>query len=752
MQPDFFNIDISPDGGEKRIDGSRKKERSFHGGDSESNDSAGKASFAETLQEAAGSTGGVTENAPRRLKPHGRQSLQKTADAATPGRGLRKQSLETDGETAAAQTPFPVNVAQVLRNTPLAPFMASTTENATEGDGESATDMQAHGDVKAGFRHSSAPTFKGAADDRRPRRDAKTLLPIGAPGKTSVGATVDAGTASDEGRKVVSGSERVNREDRRTTHSAGSQWRQGRYAATAGAIDASVNPDGDNDVRVDGRKEKISPATNKERNAAGIERAAHSEPRTGVGRRNMNMMNIVSDGSDAAHLDRADAGAANAATGSPGAMRRHDAKAHHITRAADNAANGNAEHAARGAADTARSANVNESAGHAARSATPDTAGNIVSNTAPGAHADESVTKVARADDSATKVAREDHGGADGTRTKMVAATKTGSPRWAAIPAAASAPSAPAGNEDRDFGTTLRTSRSHRLSVPRMTRRQSGSENIDSFKAAGMPSLNSGTGSVSPMRMRSANLVNERAPLAAVEDSAPRRITEKPSAGIGRTSTAAQGRAQQNEYGNGQPQTVPTNAADADAVSPSRDTLAGADRTMATFGGARTEVAIHHAAAPAETGSQRAVPAEVMQQIAGKAVFMAKNGQESVSIQLNPASLGHIRLKVTTEDRQVMVRMLVENHKTRDLLEHNLGQLRVDLAHQGLTVHRMDLDLLPSNTAFGQTGDQAARDGGSQFSGRHQSEQQAAKDTADDDVPPVAWDLDKNNTLVGVFA
>jgi len=131
---------------------------------------------------------------------------------------------------------------------------------------------------------------------------------------------------------------------------------------------------------------------------------------------------------------------------------------------------------------------------------------------------------------------------------------------------------------------------------------------------------------------------------------------------------------------------------------------------------------------------------------------MVKNGQDSIKIQLNPASLGHIQLKVATEGQQVMIRMLVENPATRDLLEVNVGLLRAELGQQGLTIDRLDLDLFSGSNTSGQSGNQAGKEAGSHHPHRHQAARQSDEKASADNPAETASHDDNGSTLVGVFA
>ncbi|MFH1982236.1 MAG: flagellar hook-length control protein FliK [Pseudomonadota bacterium] len=333
------------------------------------------------------------------------------------------------------------------------------------------------------------------------------------------------------------------------------------------------------------------------------------------------------------------------------------------------------------------------------------------------------------------------------------AETAAGSPRTVT---ASLFTAAPAETAVGDGNTQAISSRGFRQSRPKASRVKEHERRGGNFirpREAGALAAESGARPLGMVRAQGVSAFVLTPP--AGETAALHTAGDMKTAGSEKKATTAQGKARQSAASGHSPQAFVTSAADGDAAGPTmlnRDTPAGNERTVAAPGGARMDSVAHHTATNAEIGAPRTVPTEVMQQIADKAAFMVKNGQESVRIQLNPESLGHINLKVSMEEGQVMIRMRVENPMTRDLLEHHIGQLRANLGQQGLTIDRLDLDLFSNNTPSGQSGDQAAKDGSSHFSGRRQSGQQAAEDTAGSDVPPVAWELDNSSTLVGLFA
>jgi len=91
--------------------------------------------------------------------------------------------------------------------------------------------------------------------------------------------------------------------------------------------------------------------------------------------------------------------------------------------------------------------------------------------------------------------------------------------------------------------------------------------------------------------------------------------------------------------------------------------------------------------------SQKPLQTEVLTQIVKKASFNLKNGQTEVKIDLKPEFLGRIQLKISTENHQVMVRILTELPLVKDIIENNINQLKADLQNQGLEIDKLDVSV-----------------------------------------------------------
>lgn len=116
----------------------------------------------------------------------------------------------------------------------------------------------------------------------------------------------------------------------------------------------------------------------------------------------------------------------------------------------------------------------------------------------------------------------------------------------------------------------------------------------------------------------------------------------------------------------------------------------GSHHLRAEKAGAGTETA-----RPAPTA--RPASSGMVNQLVDRAVFLQRNGQAEMQIDLKPEHLGRIRMRISTESQRVTVHMMAETHAAREIIEANLGQLRNDLASQGLEVDRFDVNTMASN-------------------------------------------------------
>ncbi|MDL1962733.1 MAG: flagellar hook-length control protein FliK, partial [Deltaproteobacteria bacterium] len=106
--------------------------------------------------------------------------------------------------------------------------------------------------------------------------------------------------------------------------------------------------------------------------------------------------------------------------------------------------------------------------------------------------------------------------------------------------------------------------------------------------------------------------------------------------------------------------------------------------------------------------SQKPLQTEVLTQIVKKASFNLKNGQTEVKIDLKPEFLGRIQLKISTENHQVMVRILTEIPLVKDMIENNINQLKADLQNHGLEIDKLDVFVANDSDQYNKNGHENA--------------------------------------------
>ena len=82
-----------------------------------------------------------------------------------------------------------------------------------------------------------------------------------------------------------------------------------------------------------------------------------------------------------------------------------------------------------------------------------------------------------------------------------------------------------------------------------------------------------------------------------------------------------------------------------------------------------------------------------MSQLVEKASLNLKNGLTSIRIKLKPEALGHLRMHITTENNQVMIKILTEIPLVKEIIETNVNQLRAELQNQGLEIDKFDVSV-----------------------------------------------------------
>jgi flagellar hook-length control protein FliK len=84
---------------------------------------------------------------------------------------------------------------------------------------------------------------------------------------------------------------------------------------------------------------------------------------------------------------------------------------------------------------------------------------------------------------------------------------------------------------------------------------------------------------------------------------------------------------------------------------------------------------------------QKPLQTEIIKQVVDKAAINLNSGRTVIKISLKPESLGHLRLQITTENHQVMLKIMTEVPFVKEVIENNINQLKA-----ALNVHGMQID------------------------------------------------------------
>lgn len=92
---------------------------------------------------------------------------------------------------------------------------------------------------------------------------------------------------------------------------------------------------------------------------------------------------------------------------------------------------------------------------------------------------------------------------------------------------------------------------------------------------------------------------------------------------------------------------------------------------------------------------------KTLTQLVEKAALELKNGKPEIRIDLKPEFLGHLRLQISTENHQVMLKILTEAPIVKETLENNINHLKIALHNHGLEIDEFDVFLSQDSSHYG---------------------------------------------------
>ncbi|QQY80734.1 flagellar hook-length control protein FliK [Keratinibaculum paraultunense] len=82
---------------------------------------------------------------------------------------------------------------------------------------------------------------------------------------------------------------------------------------------------------------------------------------------------------------------------------------------------------------------------------------------------------------------------------------------------------------------------------------------------------------------------------------------------------------------------------------------------------------------------------DIFKQIVDKVKVNLENSKQEVKIKLKPEILGDLLLKMEMEKGSILAKIMVDNYKTKDIIEANLYQLKEDMRENGLEIKAFEV-------------------------------------------------------------
>lgn len=96
---------------------------------------------------------------------------------------------------------------------------------------------------------------------------------------------------------------------------------------------------------------------------------------------------------------------------------------------------------------------------------------------------------------------------------------------------------------------------------------------------------------------------------------------------------------------------------------------------------------------PVVDQQQRIQEFEVVRQVAEKVRYMANQGSQRMTLQLNPEQLGQVDLRIVLKDGEMQVHASVNSDTAQQALESHVGLLRESLEKQNIVLERLEVSV-----------------------------------------------------------
>ena len=145
----------------------------------------------------------------------------------------------------------------------------------------------------------------------------------------------------------------------------------------------------------------------------------------------------------------------------------------------------------------------------------------------------------------------------------------------------------------------------------------------------------------------------------------------------------------------------------------------------------------------------RVLESKISEQIIEKVNLNIKNGKKEIKIKLKPEFLGRISMKISTDNQQIMVKVMAEHLHVKELIENNLNHLKTALNQHGLDVDKFDVFLAQDS---GQSFDEYENNLFNKYEDGTDADLVDNSDPDEFENEKISPDLSMGNGLINYFA
>ncbi len=84
---------------------------------------------------------------------------------------------------------------------------------------------------------------------------------------------------------------------------------------------------------------------------------------------------------------------------------------------------------------------------------------------------------------------------------------------------------------------------------------------------------------------------------------------------------------------------------------------------------------------------------DVIKQVVSKMEFKLSEGKNEVTVQLKPEILGNLKMDIEVEKGTITAKILVDNYRTKEILENNIGVLQNKIEENGMEIKTVEVSV-----------------------------------------------------------